>query len=59
MDEQFGFEVGHGGGDLDGEVEEDGGGEVLVLRKAQVVEEVAVGHEFGYDVVGGLAGADA
>ena len=59
MDEEPLLQVRHGRGDLHGEVEEDRAAKCLVVGEAQVVEQVAVGHELGEDVVGGLAGADA
>ena len=59
MDEIAALQVGHGGGDLRGHVEEDDSIDLLAVGSAEVVEQVASGHELGDDVEGRLAGARA
>ena len=44
------FEVGHGGGDLGGHVQQDDGVDLFAIGPAQIVEQIAARHELGHDV---------
>ena len=57
VDKIPGLQVGHARGNLSGHVHESCGANLLPVASPQVVQQVAVGHEFRHDVEWRLTGA--